>query len=169
MAHGEQLLLVPTGSGSSAATASWVSKYSSPDRRRTPARLLAFKLDGNAAIPESGTPIDVPKPHEPRMAESLVAHGRVLFEDACVGCHGHYGDAVHGAIPNLLTRPPVSFEFFRLIVQDGALAARGMPQFAFSEEQAKAVYAFIVDSGWDAYEAQQEAASEDPHQHEMEP
>lgn len=75
-------------------------------RGRTPARLLAFKLDGDGAIPEPGPPIDVPKPHEPRMAERLAAQGRVLFEDACVGCHGHYGDAVHGAIPNLLTRPP---------------------------------------------------------------
>lgn len=147
MADGEQVLLVPTGSGSSAVTASWVSKYSSPARRRTPARLLAFKLGGNASIPDSGKPIEVPKPNEPRPDDSLVAHGRVLFEDACVGCHGHYGDAVHGAVPNLLTRPPANFDHFRVIVQDGALAARGMPPFAFSEEQAEAVYAFIVDSG----------------------
>jgi hypothetical protein len=65
----------------------------------------------------------------------------VLFEDACVGCHGHYG----------------------------ALAARGMPQFAFSEEQAKAVYAFIVDSGWDAYDMQQASAPGDTQQQEIEP
>lgn len=155
MVGGEQLLLVPTGSGSSAATASWASKYSAAERRQTPARLLAFKLDGDAAMPDAGALIAVPEPGEPRPDKNAAAFGRVLFEDACVGCHGHYGDAVHGAIPNLLTRPPPSFDFFSAVVLDGALAVRGMPRFPFSDEKAQAVYAFIIDSGWHAYESQE--------------
>jgi mono/diheme cytochrome c family protein len=152
---GEQLLLVATGSGSSAATGSYLSKYSSAGRRRTPARLLAFKLDGTAAMPEAGALIEIPKPLEPRMQRSLVARGRVLFKaNECHACHGLEADAVDGAIPNLLTAPPPSFEAFRSIVQDGALAARGMPQLPFSDEEVRALYAFVIESGWDAYEAQ---------------
>ncbi|HEU4428129.1 MAG TPA: PQQ-binding-like beta-propeller repeat protein [Myxococcota bacterium] len=155
LAEGEQLILVATGSGSSAATASWLSKYSSAGRRWTQARLLAFKLDGTAAIPEDGSLTLVPEPSEPRMERALVARGRVLFEaNECHACHGLSGDAVHGAIPNLLTAPPPSFEAFQSIVQDGALAVRGMPQFPLADEDVRALYAFVIESGWNAYEAQ---------------
>lgn len=156
MVDGEQLVLLPTGTGSSATTSSWVARYAALDRRRNPARLLAFKLGGDAAQPDSGDVVQVPEPYEDRLDKSLVAHGRLLFEDACVACHGHYGDAVHGAVPNLITRPPANFEFFKAVVQGGVLATRGMPQFSFSEDEAKAIYAFVIDSGWNAYEAEQQ-------------
>ena len=55
--------------------------------------------------------------------------------------------------------PPPSAAALEQIVIGGALKARGMPQFQEqTRENMEAIYAYLIDEGWNAYDAQQGAS-----------
>ena len=71
----------------------------------------------------------------------------------CEYCHGTDGGAsVGGGIPNL-NRTQVDLAAFKRIVQQGERKAGGMPQFKdMPQAHAAALYAYVINSGWDAHE-----------------
>jgi PQQ-dependent dehydrogenase (methanol/ethanol family) len=157
MADGEQYLLVATGNGNSSATGTYFSKYaSSPEARSTP-RLLAFKLDAKASLP-SATPLPtVNQPPQPKPAATLVEAGRLRFEQYfCVDCHGLGAETAQGSVPDLRLAPPADLPGFRAIVVAGGLAGAGMPKFGdMTPEDSEAIYAYLINESWTAYEARQ--------------
>jgi quinohemoprotein ethanol dehydrogenase len=159
MLDGVQYLLVPTGNASTAITSSYVSRFAvTPEMRGSPSRLLAFSLDGKAGMP--GPPPAFPavaKPAAPRANAALVAAGQAIFEqNACVDCHGLFGESAGGAVPDLRLRQPPNVAYLNSIVREGARVPLGMPKFDYLKPaDIEAVYAFLVDQAWDAYEAQQ--------------
>jgi hypothetical protein len=51
--------------------------------------------------------------------------------------------------------PPAGAEQLADIIVRGALKSRGMPKFDnLTDDDAKAVYAFLINQAWDAYDAE---------------
>ncbi len=157
LVDGEQFLIVASGNANSSATSSYVSRYAVLPEARGPSRLLAFKLDGKMPLPIPASVPVVPRPAVPRFDAKLVEHGKRTFEMSfCVDCHGLRGESARGAVPDLRLLPPPSSAALEQIVVGGALKARGMPPFPeMTHADAEAIYAYIVNEGWDAYEAQE--------------
>ncbi|MDH4560498.1 PQQ-binding-like beta-propeller repeat protein [Pseudomonas sp. BN411] len=155
MLDGEQYVLVATGNGAGASSGQVLGRYTSTPESRTPARLLAFKLGGKENYPALAKPEPVPVPRYERMSAELAAKGFGLFEaNGCDICHGREGGASNGGNPpNLNRRHPVNLDVFKAIVQQGALKPIGMPQFeTMTDEEAEAIYAYIINSAWAAHE-----------------
>ncbi len=158
MLDGVQYLLVPTGNASAAITSSYVSRFAvTPAMRNSPSRLLAFKLDGTATVPQPPAFPPVPKPAVARPTGPLVAAGRAIFEqNACVDCHGLSGESSGGAVPDLRLRQPTSVAYLNSVVREGARVPLGMPKFDnLTSADVEAIYAFLLERAWDAYEAEQ--------------
>ena len=160
LVDGEQFIIVASGNANSSATSSYVSRYAVLPSARGPSRLLAFKLDGKMPLPAPVPPPSVPKPGVPRFDAKYVEHGKRVFEMSfCVDCHGLRGESARGAVPDLRLIPPPSAAALEQIVIGGALKTRGMPQFPEqTRENIQAIYAYLIDEGWNAYEAQQAAS-----------
>jgi quinohemoprotein ethanol dehydrogenase len=76
----------------------------------------------------------------------------------CVDCHGLRGESARGAVPDFRLVPPPSAAAVEQIVIGGLLKARGMPPFPnLTRNDVNAIYAYLVNEGWDAYEAQEAA------------
>jgi len=142
---GRQYVAVLAGYGGSAAILSDVMnvgwKYSGPRR------LLAFALEGKAALPASPPPtLKVNAQDNP--AEVLdpkqVATGQAMYL-ACAACHGRSVVATGGPAPDLReSAVPLSPDAFWTVVHDGALIEHGMPHFAlFGKPQVEALRQYI--------------------------
>lgn len=164
MVDGHQYLIVATGNGAAMGTGSFLSKYDSTQQSQTPPRLLAFRLGAHGEIPSLAAVEPTPKPPLPRQDAALAAKGFVLFDvDGCTICHGSGGAAVRGPVPNLNRMPPASYEFFHTVVHDGALSINGMPPFKeVPEADLRALFAYIINEAWNAYERDQAAAAPGP-------
>lgn len=155
MLDGEQYIIMATGNGAAAATGNMVADSNSSLEARTPPRLLAFKIGGSSAYPPFAKVEPIAAPAAPRQNAALAARGARLFEFVgCVECHGIYGNAAGGRIPNLIRTPPADFATFKAIVQEGALSrdGGGMPRFDIPEADARAIFAYLVNQAWDAHE-----------------
>jgi quinohemoprotein ethanol dehydrogenase len=158
MVDGQQYVVVATGNGAASATGSYVSRYNSTPASRTPPRLLAFRIGGTSAYPHLAATEPVPKPLAPRQSASAAAHGDELFEGfGCPACHGAGGATVGGTVPNLNRQPPTDLAMFKAVVQKGALSAGGMPQFDISDEDAEALFAYVINKAWEVYESDAKA------------
>lgn len=82
--------------------------------------------------------------------------GQKLFEGSgCTECHGYFGNAAGGRVPNLIYAPPPSYEFFESVVRKGAMSkgGGGMPAFTdFTDEQLQAIFAYLINQAWDSHE-----------------
>jgi quinohemoprotein ethanol dehydrogenase len=99
-------------------------------------RLFTFALDGKVPVPPSNPPV-FPKPLPApgfTVDASLAEKGSWIFKESCMMCHG--GGAVSGGYaPDLRASPiPLDAAAFRSVVVDGALRAKGMPDFKLFEE-----------------------------------
>jgi len=154
--EGEQYILIPTGTGTAAASGSLMSDLASVPKARTAPRLLAFKLGASNGYPEFAELKEVPAPLTPRQPGEAAAVGQKLFEGSgCTECHGYFGNAAGGRVPNLIYAPPPSYEFFESVVRQGAMSkgGGGMPAFAdFTDDQLKAIFAYLINQAWDAHE-----------------
>ncbi len=116
---GSQMLL-----GSMSAQHGWVG-------RGHPRRLLSFKLDGQAQLPQSPAP-SRPQPVDDAgfvIDEVLAEQGKRLYGRLCVICHGT-GVVAGGYAPDLrASGVPLAAPAFDGIVRQGALVSRGMPDF----------------------------------------
>lgn len=148
MVDGDQVLLVPTGNGNSAATGPLVARYASTPNTRSKSRLLAFKLGASGVMPEGSVELDLPAPLITIDSDDeKISEGQMLYEaSACAECHGQEVVAARGSAPDL--RVSISYltpDMFSDIVINGARLNRGMPKFDFlSKAQANSIYAYIV-------------------------
>ena len=155
----EQYVLVAIGR-SGGIVGSAESRTAAP-HARGPARVLAFKLGGNAAMPAPTPPVPVPEPPARLAGAEEVGAGKALWGAyGCTGCHGAHAlgvgsRALGGALPDLRYMPPSAHEEWDPVVLEGTRAAAGMPGFAaagMSPEDSRALQAYVVDRAWAAYE-----------------
>ena len=158
---GEQLLLVSAGNGGSSGTALTMVKYATCELCRGSNRLLAFKLGGTAKLPAPVPPPALAQPSVPRFPEALANEGKTEYaRQSCETCHGM--ELLNaGAIPPDLRHSRVvpTLAVFDKVVRGGAYRALGMPQFDYlTDQQLQSIQAYIVNTAWTDYEAQQKAA-----------
>ncbi len=157
-ANGKEVILVPTGDGTGGLTVKYKSELASTPRTITaPSRLVAFALGGTATIPDH-PPKTLLQPARPPQDAALAKKGEAVYgERECGNCHSHdmnLGGA--GYIPDLRNVREGTLAALPQILRQGVLSPAGMPQFKdISDEDIAALQAFIINTAWDAYDAQQ--------------
>ena len=168
----EQYILVPVGWGSGSRLFSQGSSMATPEAKRGPARLLAFKLGATTPLPPVTTRVPpVPKPPEQTFSKEMIQEGAALYEKhICFDCHGPEADGSgayteDGAIPDLRYLPAESHRLWYATVLGGSHNKNGMPGFGnppgypivsrkMSTKEADAIHAYIIDQSWKAYNAE---------------
>jgi quinohemoprotein ethanol dehydrogenase len=173
-AKGEQYILMPVGFGSSSRLFGANSTMATPESKRGPARLLAFKLGGATPFPETKIVVPaVPKPPvQTADAETIRRGAKAANEFRCTNCHGAGLDGsgawiLEGAIPDLRYMSKDAHDRFIAIVMGGTNRKNGMPGFSdggenyplvksrMSVDDANAIHAFIIDLQWKTYDQDQ--------------
>ena len=154
---GEQYVLIPAGSVS--MTRFMIPHYGDIPG---PTQLLAFKLNGEATLPEY-TPYtpEVPLPPEQTASAEQVERGAALFDAvACGLCHGYGGSGVRpgGSMPSLQYLSAETHAQFKDIVLGGIRKPMGMQSFKgiLTEENVEDIHAFVIHRQWQLYNKQQE-------------
>ena len=179
--NGEQYVLLPVGWGSGSRLFAPAWTMATPQSKRGPARLLAFKIGGSIPFP---TPPDevpsVPKPPQQTASAETIREGEKLYQTfVCDGCHSPGLDSsgawvLNGAIPDLRYAPAEVHEQWYAIVLAGTHWEQGMPgflnppKFAFphmhmTPQQADAIHAYVIDGAWKAYNAEHGEAAASAH------
>jgi quinohemoprotein ethanol dehydrogenase len=180
-AQGSQYILVPVGFGSGSRLFAPNRTIATPESKRGPSRLLAFKLGAQTPFPFPKIVVPrVPKPPEQTATPATIQQGaHVAQKFRCMNCHGGHGDGsgawlLDGAIPDLRYMPQDIHDKFLAIVLAGLRRAYGMPGFAdgsdnfpiergaMTTDEAVALHAYLIDLQWKAYkddEQQQRAAN----------
>jgi PQQ-dependent dehydrogenase (methanol/ethanol family) len=174
--NGEQFVLVPVGWGSGSRLFAPAWTMATPQSKRGPSRLLAFKLGGTNPFP---TPPDVvppvPRPPQQTASSETIREGAELYRKfVCDGCHspgldGSGAWVLNGAIPDLRYAPPEVHSQWYAIVLAGTHWDQGMPGFAnppkfafphlhMTTKQADAIHAYVIDGAWKAYNKEHGAA-----------
>jgi quinohemoprotein ethanol dehydrogenase len=111
------------------------------------ARLLVYKLDGEAVLPEAAVYTPPPLNPPPEFGDdALLAQGQAKYNAHCATCHGNDG-RMSSAFPDLRYAGPLwSAEAFKAIVIDGVLQANGMVSFrkSLTPQDAEAIRAYVV-------------------------
>jgi quinohemoprotein ethanol dehydrogenase len=144
-----------------------------PESKRGPSRLLAFKLGAVTPFPYPNIVVPlVPKPPAQTAGADVIQLGGAAFSKfSCNDCHSPEADGagawvVDGAIPDLRYMPAEVHAQFLGIVLGGSHRNNGMPGFAngagwplietkMSVEEANALHAYIIDLSWKAYNDEQ--------------
>jgi quinohemoprotein ethanol dehydrogenase len=134
---GEQYIAV--SSGASALS------FNAPARVRHNGRMLAFKLNGTAALPAD--PPFAPPANPPEQAASMsdIAKGKAHYDLYCGRCHG-FDTLSANVIPDLRRSPMLTdAPSWRAVVLEGALTDRGMVSWSkyLSPDDAEAVRAYV--------------------------
>ena len=147
-----------------------------PESKRGPNRLYAFKLGGNIPFPTPHIEVPpVPQPPELKAGPETVRKGEKLYVSYyCEGCHspgidGSGAWVEDGAIPDLRYAPPEVHKDWYTIVMGGSHWPKGMPgladppKFAFPKAhmtvaEADAVHAYVISQAWKAYRGEHEVA-----------
>jgi mono/diheme cytochrome c family protein len=113
------------------------------------ARLLVYKLGGNAVLPEAAVYTPPPLNPPPEFGDdALLAQGQAQYTAHCASCHGTGNEArVSSVFPDLRYAGALwSADAFKAIVIDGALQANGMVSFrkVLSPQDADAIRAHVV-------------------------
>src|SRR6266403_634938 len=179
-ANGEQYVITSVGWGSGSRLFAPARTMATPESKRGPNRLYAFKLGGKVPLPAPHNDIPpVPKPPEQKASPETVRKGEKLYVSFyCEGCHSPFIDGSgawveDGAIPDLRYAPPEVHKYWYVIVLGGSHWSKGMPgladppKFAFPKAhmtvaEADAVHAYVIDQAWKAYKNEQEAAHAKP-------
>ena len=174
--NGEQYVLTPVGWGSGSRLFAPAWTMATPESKRGPARLLAFKLGASTPFP---TPPDivapVPKPPPQTASAETIQEGKHVYRKfVCDGCHSPDSDGsgawvLNGAVPDLRYAPPEVHKQWYAIVLAGTHWDKGMPGFAnppkfafpnskMTTKEADAVHAYVIDQAWKAYNGEQQKA-----------
>jgi quinohemoprotein ethanol dehydrogenase len=173
-AGGQQYIVVPVGWGSASRIFGPASMMATPESRRGPSRLVAFKLGGTTPFPYPLNIVArVPKPPEQTFSKEVIEQGKVLYEThLCIGCHspgldGSGAWTENGAIPDLRYAPPRVHKEWHAIVLAGTHRDAGMLGFGsemhfpnikkLTVEEDDAIHAYVIEGSWKAYNAQQKA------------
>jgi quinohemoprotein ethanol dehydrogenase len=166
---GEQYILVPVGWGSGSRLFSRGSSMATPEAKRGPARLLAFKLGAKKPLPAVTVRVPpVPKPPEQTFSQATIQAGAALYQKfICFDCHGPGTDGSgafteDGAIPDLRYLPAESHRLWNATVLGGSHQKNGMPGFGnppgypmlarkMSPEESDAIHAYVIAQSWTAY------------------
>ena len=176
--NGEQYILIPVGWGSASRIFGPASPMATKQSERGPARLLAFKLNGDVPFPYPPDVVpEIPRPPMQHVSQQVIDEGRKLYQNhMCAGCHspgldgsGAWVDAENGndgAIPDLRYMPADIHQQWDGIVLAGTHAKQGMLGFGLKNlqfppvskltvQQGDAIHAYVIDESWKAYNAQQ--------------
>ena len=169
---GEQYVLAPVGWGSASRLFARASSMATPESKRGPSRLLAFKLGGTTPLPSIAVRIPpVPRPPDQTYSKEMISSGALLYQKhICFDCHAPEADGSgafteDGAIPDLRYLPAESHKQWYATVLAGSHRKNGMPGFAsppgfpiavrkMSQQEADAIHAYIIDQSWKAYNAE---------------
>jgi len=169
----EQYILVPVGWGSGSRLFATGSSMATPEAKRGPSRLLAFKLGATRPFPETtGRVPSVPRPPEQTFSKETIEAGRLLYgKHFCSDCHAPRVDGSgawteDGAIPDLRYAPETTHRLWYAIVLAGSHSRNGMPGFAsppgfpimerkMTVQEADAIHAYVIDQAWKAYNEEQ--------------
>jgi quinohemoprotein ethanol dehydrogenase len=167
--NGEQYVLTPVGMGGGYRLFGKASDMSTLQTKRGPARLLAFKLGGTAAMPVIQTDIPpVPQPPEqPGSVQQIAEGARVYNKFFCQKCHSPEADGsgawvLNGEVPDLRYMPRDVHQQFNSVVLGGSHVEQGMPRYStppgwplikttMTQEEADALHDYIIDLEWRAY------------------
>lgn len=171
--NGEQYILTPVGWGSGSRLFAPAWTMATPQSKRGPTRLLAFKLGATTPFP---VPLDVvpavPKPPQQTGTKETIQQGKMLYRKfVCDGCHSPDVDGsgawvLNGAVPDLRYAPPEVHHQWYAIVLAGTHWDKGMPGFAdppkfafphlkMTSPDADAIHDYVIDQTWKAYNAEQ--------------
>ncbi len=143
---GEQYLAVAVGWGG-VAVPTGPAEGAVIEERLNEGRVLVFKLDGAAPLPES-TPRDLRVPVPPRQeaSEAEVAEGNTLYHRYCGSCHGPFAMSSR-VVPDLRYMPAERHAVFDDAVLRGGFERRGMPSFAgiLDAGRTRLVQAYVID------------------------
>ncbi len=139
-----QYIVVPIGGGGGLQF--YYPELHTTDRSRGPVRLLAFSLDGEAAMPaDAGVARTLPEQPALDASPAELAAGKALYADNCKGCHGANAVArALGSVPDLRYATAGTHEMWAGIVVGGAKHANGMPAFELSLDEADAIRAWVL-------------------------
>jgi quinohemoprotein ethanol dehydrogenase len=179
-AAGEQYVITSVGWGSGSRLFAPARTMATPESKRGPERLYAFKLGGKVPFPTPHIAVPpVPKPPEQKVSEEIIHKGEKLYVSFyCEGCHSPFIDGSgawveDGAVPDLRYAPPEVHKDWYGIVLGGSHWSKGMPgladppKFAFPKAhmtvaEADAVHAYVIDQAWKAYKAEHDAVQAEP-------
>ncbi len=138
---GEQFVAVLAGLGGSLA----VNPLAFPNRNE--GRILAYKLDGDAALP-AVRPRETKRVTARRITASkeLLDRGSERFQSHCARCHGFEARGMAG-FPDLRHSTSAVHDAWDDIVLRGAFRGKGMAGFSdvLSEADSRAIEAYVVD------------------------
>jgi quinohemoprotein ethanol dehydrogenase len=175
--RGEQYILVPVGWGSGSRLFATGSSMATPEAKRGPSRVLAFKQGAKAVLPAVTTKVPfVPKPPEQTFSTAQIAAGQTLYNKFfCDDCHAPRADGSGawtegGAIPDLRYAPAETHRLWHSIVLEGSHRKNGMPGFGdpagfplvegkMTAQDADAIHAYVIDLAWKAYSVDQKEKS----------
>ena len=167
--NGEQYILTPVGWGSGSRLFAPAWTMATPQSKRGPARLLAFKLGATTPFPMPPDVVPpVPKPPQQIASKETIAQGKMMYRKfVCDGCHSPDTDGsgawvLDGAVPDLRYAPPDVHQDWYAIVLAGTHWDQGMPGFAnppkfafphlkMTVPDADALHAYLIDESWKAY------------------
>jgi quinohemoprotein ethanol dehydrogenase len=171
--NGEQYVITPVGWGSGSRLFAPARTMATPESKRGPSRLLAFKLSGSVPFPTPHVEIPaVPDPPKLTASAATIRRGAALYETFyCAGCHAPGTDGsgawvLNGAIPDLRYMPPDVHRDWYGIVLGGSHWDKGMPGFAdppkfafpharMTVADADAIHAYVIAQAWKAYKGEQ--------------
>jgi quinohemoprotein ethanol dehydrogenase len=173
---GEQYVITAVGWGSGSRLFAPARTMATPESKRGPVRLLAFKLGATIPFPFPKI-VAPPVPEPPKLTASkeTIHKGEMLYRKfVCDGCHspgldGSGAWVLDGAVPDLRYAPPDVHRDWYAIVLGGSHWDKGMPgfadppKFAFPHEKmtaadADALHAYVIDGAWKAYRDEQTQA-----------
>lgn len=172
-AKGEQYVITPVGWGSGSRLFAPARTMATPESKRGPVRLLAFKLGGAVPFPTPHIEIPpVPEPPKQTANKETIHKGEILYQKfVCDGCHSPGTDGsgawvLNGAIPDLRYMPPEAYKDWYSAVLGGSHWDKGMPGFAdppkfafpnakMTVQDADAIHAYVIEQSWKAYRGEQ--------------
>ena len=171
--NGEQYVLTPVGWGSGSRLFAPAWTMATPQSKRGPSRLLAFKLGATTPfpVPQDVVP-PVPKPPRQTGSKETIRQGKLLYRKfVCDGCHSPDVDGsgawvLNGAVPDLRYAPPEVHQAWYAIVMEGTHWSKGMPGFAdppkfafphlkMTTRDADAIHDYVIDQAWKTYNREQ--------------
>jgi len=137
---GVQYVAVNAGFGGGAAQ---IERSIGRAENRAAARLLVFRIGGNAQLPPLAPAPPIPDPPPLRATEATVQKGAAIYARTCAQCHG---PLAVGGVKDLRQMTPETHAQFNDIVLKGLRVQKGMASFAslLSPDDVEAVHAYLI-------------------------